>query len=311
MMTAKVQHLRDWLATRIALEFGLWFVLSLVLSLVFFKEFWTSLGTMLSPDWIFVQHHAAAWGILALCVIWLYLKRREIIREVSPGLKPVFVPLGLALVAGAILIPSSQNYLVFQVLLASLGVFIAIFGKAAKIPSILLGIYGFGISFPLIIERFAEIPYSIGALKPLMWILTGLGYPFQNDGVWVNFTSVSGEPVSVAIISACGGPVTMGVFLSIFALMMLDMPLPPKKATWIFLFGVVGTWFQAIIRLIILMLVGYYWGRDTLFWVHSWTIYVVFPLWYLLFVYVYFRQVKRPPEARGKQELRYLLAGER
>jgi len=56
---------------------GLWLVLSLALSLVFFGEFWASLGTMLSPDWIFSEHHAAPWGVLGLCLIWLWLKRRE------------------------------------------------------------------------------------------------------------------------------------------------------------------------------------------------------------------------------------------
>jgi exosortase/archaeosortase family protein len=310
-MEVRIEQLKVWFETKVAVRIGLWFVVSLVLSLVFFKEFLASLGTMLSPEWIFEQHHAAGWGILALCVIWLYLKRKAISRDVTLGLQPVFIPLGLALIAGAILMPSTQNYLVFQVLAAALGVFIIVFGKAARIPAILLGIYGFGISFPLIIEKFAELPYSVGAIKPLMWIMTSLGYPFQSEGLWVNFTSIGGEPVSVAIISACGGPVTMGVFLSIFALMMLDVPLPPKKAAWIFLFGVTGTWIQAILRLVILMFVGYYWGRDALFSVHSWSIYVVFPLWYLLFVYVYFRQVKRPPEAGGKQELKYLLAGGR
>lgn len=310
-MEVRIEQLKVWFETKVAVRIGLWFVASLVLSLVFFKEFWASLGTMLSPEWIFEQHHAAGWGILALCVIWLYLKRKEILRNLSLGLQPVFIPLGLVLIIGAILMPSMENYLIFQVLAASLGVFLIVFGKGAKIPAILLGIYGFGISFPLLIERFFEFPYSMGAIKPLMWIMTGLGYPFQSDGVWVNFTSIGGEPVSVAIISACGGPITMGVFLSIFALMMLDMPLSPKKAAGIFLFGVAGTWFQAILRLVLLMFVGYYWGRDALFSVHSWSIYVVFPLWYLLFVYVYFRQVKRPPEAGKKQELKYLLAGGR
>ena len=30
-----------------------WFLISLALSLIFFREFWASLGTMLSPNWIF------------------------------------------------------------------------------------------------------------------------------------------------------------------------------------------------------------------------------------------------------------------
>jgi len=283
---------------------ALWFIASLVISVVFFQEFWASLGTMLSPDWIFGQHHASPWGVLGLCLIWLYLKRKEVWRGMNLRSSLVFfIPLGLALVAGAILLPSSQDFLVFQVLLASLGVFVIVFGKAAKIPSILLGIYGFAISFPLIIERFAQLPYSISAIKPVMWILTSLGYSLRNQGQWIHFTSSSGEPVLAAITAACAGPATMGVLLAIFALMMLDIPLPPRKAGYVFLFGVVGTWLQSIIRLIILMLVGYHLGEDAMLTAHFWTIYILFPLWYLLFVYIYFRQAGSLPRIRGRGEM--------
>ena len=197
--------------------------------------------------------------------------------------------------------PSSHDYLVFQVLLASLGVFIILFGKAVKIPSILLGIYGFAISFPLAIDRFAGDAYSRTAIAPVMGVMNALGYPMQSQGQWVYFTSSGGEAISVTITAGCAGPATMGVFVALFALMTLDMPLPLKKAIWLFLFGAVGTWFQSFIRLIILMLVGFYQGEDAMWTTHFWTIYILFPLWYLLFVYIYFRQVRQPPEVRGKR----------
>ena len=158
------------------LRLSMWFLISLVISLVFFREFWTSLGTMLSPDWIFGQHHAAPWGMLGLCGIALWLKRRKLWQEMTLRANLVFILPGVALVVGAIFIPSNQDFLVFQVLLASLGVFVLLFGKAAKIPTVLLGIYGFVISFPLIIERFAELPYALSAVKPLIWIIERLGH---------------------------------------------------------------------------------------------------------------------------------------
>jgi len=290
---------------------AMWFIISLALSLVFFREFWASLGTMLSPDWIFGQYHAAPWGILGLCCIGLWLKRKKVWSEMKIRQNFVFIALGLALIVGAVFIPSHQDYLVLQVLLASLGVFVALFGKAARIPSILLSIYGFTISFSLIIERFAELPYSMSAIKPLTWIFTGLGYTLHNQGQWMQFTSYSGEPISVAITLACAGPATMGVFLAIFALMMLDVPLPPKKATWLFLFGVVGTWLQSVIRLVILLFIGYHWGKEAILTAHFWTIYILFPLWYLLFVYIYFRQVGRPPQAKDRLEPNYIRVTEK
>ena len=270
----------------------LWLLLSLALSLIFFQEFWMNLGAMLSPDWIFGQNHAAPWGILGLCGIWLWLKRKNIRRDMELRQNPLFMPLGLALVAGAVLIPSSPDFLVFQVLLASLGVFIIFFGRGAKIPSILLAIYGFAISFPLMIARFAEAAYSQTAITPLMGIMTTLGYQIENQGQWIYFISTSGESISAVITAACAGPATMGVFIALFALMMLDMPLPPRKAVPLFLLGIAGTWFQSLVRLIILILMGYYLGEDALWAAHSWSIYILFPVWYLLFAYIYFRQAR-------------------
>jgi len=305
-------NLRNFQTLRTARKLGLWLLLSLAVSLVFFREFWLSLPTMLSPGWVFGQYHAAPWGVLALCLIFLWLKRKDVLEGLKvrrfEGLKvgrlegwrnfmnlQTFKPvlLGVAVVAAAVLMPSSQDYLVFQVLLASLGVFVILFGRGAKIPSILVAIYGFAISFPLAIHRFAENAYSQTAIIPLVGLMNILGYPLQNQGQWVHFTSSGGEPISVAITSSCAGPATMGVFIALFALMMLDMPMPPKKAVWLFVFGVVGTWLQSFIRLIILMLVGYHWGEAALWTAHSWTIYILFPLWYLLFAYIYFRQVGR------------------
>ena len=62
---------------------ALWLVVSLALSLIFFREFWASLLTMLTPGWLFGEHNAAPWGVLGLCVIWLWLKRRQIGSEME------------------------------------------------------------------------------------------------------------------------------------------------------------------------------------------------------------------------------------
>ena len=269
-----------------------WLIASLAISLILFQEFWASLWTMLSPDWIFGQYHAAPWGVLGLCGIWLWLKRKNIRKAMGTRQNLAFTSLGLGLVIGAVLMPASQDYLVFQVPLASLGVFVIFFSKAAKIPSVLLGIYGFAISFPLVIERFAEYAYSRSVIVPLMGLMTTLGYPIENQGQWIYLTSSTGELITVVITAGCAGPATMGVFLAIYALMMLDTPLPPRKAAYLFLFGVVGTWLQSLIRLIALMFVGYYLGEDAMWTVHFWAIYILFPLWYLLFVYIYFRQAR-------------------
>ncbi|MFC2059419.1 exosortase/archaeosortase family protein, partial [Chloroflexota bacterium] len=121
--------------------------------------------------------------------------------------------------------------------------------------------------------------------------------PLENQGLLIHLTSSAGEPITTTVTAGCAGPATMGVFIALFALMMLDIPLPPKRAAVLFLLGALGTWVQSFLRLIILMLAGYFWGEDALWTAHSYSIYILFPLWYLLFAYIYFRQVRNLPQS--------------
>ena len=131
----RLNDVKGWLETRIAKKLGLWLLLSLILSVVFFRDFWTSLPVILSPGWVLGQNHASLWGVLVLCLIFLWLKRKEVRQDMSQRYSLAFIPVGLALIAGDVFIPSSLDYLVFIVLLASLGVFVIFFGKGAKIPA--------------------------------------------------------------------------------------------------------------------------------------------------------------------------------
>ncbi|MFC1993901.1 archaeosortase/exosortase family protein [Chloroflexota bacterium] len=277
-------------------KLGLWVLLSLGISLGLIRDFWGNALTVFSPSYIFGQFHAAPLGILALCLVWLYLKRQDIWEGMKLGSTFKRVPFGLALIAAAVFMPTSLDFFIFQSLLASLGVFVVLFGRAARIPFIILVIYGVAISFPLFIEQFAEGVYARAAIVPLVWLLSIFGLPLESQGLLIYLASSSGEPIRVAVTAACAGPTTMGVFIALFALMMLDIPLPPKRAAVLFFLGALGTWFQSFLRLIILMLAGYFWGEDALWTAHRYSIYVLFPLWYLLFAYIYFRQVRSLPK---------------
>ena len=295
--------MRAWLKRRVAVKLLASAALALAFSAVFLRHFWSILPEMLSPGWIFGQGHSAPWGVLALCLLFLWLKRKAVRAQMSCRTNPAYILLGLVMLAAAILVPFSKDFLVFQVLLASLGFFTIIFGSASQIPAICLVIYGFAVSVPLFVERFYEYEYARAAITPVMGLLGALGYSFQNQGQLVSLVSRGGEPITIAVTAACAGPATMGVFGALFALMMLDMPLPPRRAAWTLLFGLAGTWFQSFIRIVFLLLVGYYSGGNALQTAHFWTIYVLFPLWFLFFAWFYLRQVKRPSAPWGSQPL--------
>lgn len=273
---------------------GIWSVLSVTLCLLFFRDFWTKLLT-LPPNYPYEQFHALSWGVLVLCLVGLYLKREELRAEMISLPHPLFIPLGVTLVVCAVLMPASQSFLVFRVLLLSLGVFVVLFGRAAKIPAILLAVYAMAVFPPSLVYRFFPEIYSAAAVVPLVGVMSTLGYPVENYGQLVQVPSPNGGTIAVLVTAACAGPATMGVFVALFALMRMDTHLPSKTMVGLFLFGVLGTWFQSLLRLIILIALAYYWGESALWTAHQYSVYILFPLWYFLFAYIYLRQVVRLP----------------
>ena len=120
-----------------------------------------------------------------------------------------------------------------------------------------------------------------------------LGLPVTSSGIVLRLTCLTGEVISPIVTPDCAGFATVSVFLTLFALMMLDIRLPLRRAWYIFLLGFIGTWFQDIIRLVVIIIASYYWGTDGLEFTHNNASYVIFPLWYMLFAFIYLRQVER------------------
>ena len=135
------------------------------------------------------------------------------------------------------------------------------------------------------------------AVAPVAWLVRLSGLHIVSGNQTFQFLLPSGQPIVVQVASACAGPTTMAVFVVIFVLMMLDLPLPWPRAVQVFLLGVVGTWLQNVIRIVIILGCGYFWGYNALETAHYWTVYIMFPLWYLLFVSIYFRCVKKTAPA--------------
>ena len=278
-------------------KFVVWLVLCLFISTLFFKELWTNTGTLLSFDYI-QSHGAYQWFVLLLCFLWIWMKRVEIRRGMQTRGSPFFIAVGLimlvvSLTASLHYLPSPDyEFIVFLMLLACLGLFAIFFGEACLIPSALLGIYCFALVFPLLISRYVGTQYSLVTVLIVVSILAAFGYPITSQGQLIHIHSpTNGIDIFAFIDAACSGSVSLGVFIAIFALMMIDIMLPAKKAASLFIFGVIGTSVQNILRLVVLILAGYYYGSEALWTAHIYAGYAIFPIWYAFFAYVYLREV--------------------
>jgi len=268
----------------------IWFAVCLAISILSFGELWAKLPQWLSLEGL-QRHGVFHWGVLGLCILWLWLKRRYILPRMQVGrLSLPFMLAGVVLLALSIFLPRSDDFLVFLMLLGFLGIFTVIFNRACIIPSILLAIYGFSLVFPILMTKWLGEPSAIVTTNTVTAITRLLGLPVTTEGVVLHFTSLTGDAISTTIAPGCAGYATIGVFIALFALMMLDIRLPLKKAWYVFLIGLAGTWLQNIIRVVVSVAAGYYWGSGALEAMHHNIAYIIFPLWYALFAYVYLRQ---------------------
>ena len=143
-------------------------------------------------------------------------------------------------------------------------------------------------------------PSAILVTNTVTSITRILGLPIASHGVVLQFNSVTGDAISTTVTPGCVGYATIGVFIALFSLMMLDIRLPLKKAWYIFLFGLAGTCLQNILRIVVSVAAGYYWGAEALTAMHYNLAYVIFPLWYALFAYIYLRQAGWRKNIYGK-----------
>jgi len=284
----KEQSERTSLWPGMKVRWGLWLLFSVTLSLLAYRDSVESVVVaLLSPAVVVQQRMVHSWGVLVLCLLWLWVKRKSIRTDMAAGPSFPYVALGLAYLG-----VSSYLFAPGALLLGVLGVFTIFFGRAAIIPSLLMGVYLFAVGFPILVDEVAAGPYAASAALSVTAVLSTLGYPLSAEGQWLQLTAASGEQIRVIITAACAGPATMGIFLALFALMMLDIRLPWRVALPLLLVGIAGTWFQSLLRLLLLMLVGYYRGEDALWTAHLVSAYLTFGLWYLLFCFLYFKQAQ-------------------
>lgn len=208
-------------------------------------------------------------------------------------LSPRYVLAGLIVLTLSLFLPRSEDSLVFLMLLGWLGVFTIIFNKASIMPSILLAIYGFSVVFPIVIDTLVGEAAAIANTNVVIAIFNMVGLPITHEGTALTFNSANGDTIRTVITPACAGYTTIGVFLALFTLMMLDIRMPLKRAWYVFSFGLIGTWLQNIARIVITVVAGYYWGYEALESTHYNISYIIFPLWYALFAYIYLRLARR------------------
>ncbi|WP_321417747.1 archaeosortase/exosortase family protein [uncultured Methanomethylovorans sp.] len=231
--------------------------------------------------------------ILILCIVFGWLKKDAILSQMNEErmlADSSYVAVGVFIAAVALLMPLSEDlvFVIFNILLLCLGLFVIFFADAAYLPSLLLFVYGFSISFPKIINEYFGTQYALITTNIVSHV-AALFYPVAFEGQVLSVTNPEGVKDLLYIDVGCSGSASIAIFLTVFALMLIDIKPRKDSILPLFLFGILGTSVQNILRLVLLIAADYHFGSAVMWQVHDYAGYVLFPTWFAIFVYVYLK----------------------
>ena len=178
---------------------------------------------------------------------------------------------------------------IFAIGLVVVSSFCIFFGRASKIPFMLLIVYGIAVGLPLFIETLFSSSFSMVTALVSTSTLRFFGVPVSLVGVKVTLTSLNGSDIVTMVDARCSGSDSIAIFFAIFGLMLMDRKPKNLVVLGLFILGLAGTFIQNFIRLLLLFTAGYYFGSDSLWLVHDYASYILFPIWFLAFSLIYVR----------------------
>ncbi len=121
-------------------------------------------------------------------------------------------------------------------------------------------------------------------------ILSFLGYSVYSIEQTGGYTlAMSDNTFQVFIGALCSGVTSMSVFIAAFFAIIGDIRTTLKNKVILFIFGVAGTFFSNVMRIVLLFLVGLKLGNNALMAVHTHLGWIFFFIWISLFWTILFR----------------------
>jgi len=129
----------------------------------------------------------------------------------------------------------------------------------------------------------ALVLYLLG--KPLAIILSLLGYNVFVSGQVIFFEDMdAGIIQGVAIAKSCAGLSSIQIFMSaLISYILIEYRRFDSTVAIIITLGLLIAYFANLMRMAIIIIVGHYWGIDTLLLVHEYAGWVIFTVWVFLF----------------------------
>jgi exosortase len=263
----------------------------------------TLIGFILTQKSSYFEIDAFGMWVLS-CLVILYLSRKKT-DQFSDNQQRIIILIGILMcIFSFISIPlgiSNPPYSIGEISLLLSGIGVIVFGlfnfRSLVLPVSIpfIAVVGFGL-YELFIrnEEWITAPLIPFIVTLTIGMLNLLGINAAADRNIISFISMTGDPVYLAIVSDCTGIWSLGTFTVSVIIVLSSFPKSiSKKSLLIIGIGYLGTFCANILRILIISLIGYFFGPAGIIeQVHVHTGWVVFSLWLVIFWYYYFtRQV--------------------
>ena len=133
--------------------------------------------------------------------------------------------------------------------------------------------------------------------RPLAFIInTFFNLPFvEVSGVLITYHDVNGDRLEISIALGCTGLYSASIFLSAFiSYILVEYRLFDRKVLLFLCLGIITSYVANLLRMTIVLLVGYYYGMDALLTVHENVGELIFMLWIAIFWGLMFKYLDIP-----------------
>ncbi len=136
------------------------------------------------------------------------------------------------------------------------------------------------------------VHYMLAA--PFAGILDLVGIPASSSANWVTITFNDGTVQTLGISAYCAGLYSFSIFVSAFMSFILVLErLKPKPMVGIMALGLVIAYLGNLFRMVVIGIVGYFYGIDALMWAHRNAGWIIFLAWSAVFWYLVIRYAER------------------
>ena len=141
--------------------------------------------------------------------------------------------------------------------------------------------------------------------KPLVWIMTNLfDIPTVAQGVNIKFIGSSGTPppLDISIALGCTGLYSASIFISAFtSYILVEYRKLDRKVLGLLSLGILTSYVANLLRMLIILMVGYYYGMDALLSAHENIGELIFMFWIAIFWGLMFKylDIEMPGDQRN------------